>query len=186
MVIFGGHMTNFFDSDFEIILTIILVPFFMILIYDKLKNLGKLYLNIFKMKINIINKNTAWLDSNNNIDDTTKYIELDFILQVFNNKNTNNSIYNLDIYKKQKRKLVLSEYHNLNLVDSMKMVSGSTTYEKFKYLNLVSFEVKEVHLKVKLSKEEYLNMKKEPIYLVYRNKKRKKKLKLNKYIKRDQ
>ena len=92
-------MTNFFDSDFEIILTIILVPFFMILIYDKLKNLGKLYLNIFKMKINIINKNTAWLDSNNNIDDTTKYIELDFILQVFNNKNTNNSIYNLDIYK---------------------------------------------------------------------------------------
>lgn len=179
-------MTNFFDSDFEIILTIILVPFFMILIYDKFKNLGKLYLNIFKMKINIINKNTAWLDSNNNIDDNTKYIELDFILQVFNNKNTNNSIYNLDIYKKKKRKMVLIEYHNLNLVDSMKMVSGSTTYEKIKYLNLVSFEVKEIHLKVKLSKEEYLNMKKEPIYLVYRNKKRKKKLKLSKYIKRDQ
>lgn len=82
--------------------------------------------------------------------------------------------------------MVLSEYHNLNLVDSMKMVSGSTTYEKIKYLNLVSFEVKEIHLKVKLSKEEYLNMKKEPIYLVYRNKKRKKKLKLSKYIKRDQ
>lgn len=179
-------MTNFFDSDFEIILTIILVPFFMILIYDKFKNLGKLYLNIFKMKINIINKNTAWLDSNNNIDDNTKYIELDFILQVFNNKNTNNSIYNLDIYKKKKRKMVLSEYHNLNLVDSMKMVSGSATYEKIKYLNLISFEVKEIHLKVKLSKEEYLNMKKEPIYLVYRNKKRKKKLKLSKYIKRDQ
>ena len=49
-------MLNFFDNDLEIVLTIILVPFFMLLIYDKIKNHGKLYLNIFKMKINIINK----------------------------------------------------------------------------------------------------------------------------------
>ena len=75
------------------------------------------------------------------------------------NKNTNNSIYNLDIYKKDKRKLILSEYHNLNLVDSMKTASGSTTYEKIKYLNILPFEVKEIHLKVKLTKEEYLNLK---------------------------
>ena len=175
-------MLNFFDNDLEIVLTIILVPFFMLLIYDKIKNHGKLYLNIFKMKINIINKNTAWLDTNNNIDENTKYIDLDFILQVYNNKNTNNSIYNLDVYKKDKRKLILSEYHNLNLVDSMKTASGSTTYEKIKYLNILPFEVKEIHLKIKLTKEEYLNLKKCPIYLRYKNKRRTKKLKLNKYI----
>ncbi len=110
----------------------------------------KIYFNIEKMyddNGDIINKNTAWLDTNNNIDENTKYIDLDFILQVFNNKNTNNSIYNLDIYKKDKRKLILSEYHNLNLVDSMKTASGSTTYEKIKYLNILPFEVKEIHLK---------------------------------------
>ena len=67
-------MTNFFDNDLEIILTIILVPFFMILIYDKIKNHGKLYLNIFKLKINIINSNTAWLENKKEIDDNTKYL----------------------------------------------------------------------------------------------------------------
>ena len=64
----------------------------------------------------------------------------------------------------------------------MKTASGSTTYEKIKYLNILPFEVKEIHLKIKLTKEEYLNLKKYPIYLKYKNKKRTKKLKLNKYI----
>ncbi len=178
-------MTNFFDNDLEIILTIILVPFFMILIYDKIKNHGKLYLNIFKLKINIINSNTAWLENKKEIDDNTKYIELDFILQIFNNKNTNNSIYNLDVVKRHKRKLILTEYHNLNLVDTMKTMGGTSTYEKIKYVNINPFEVKEIHLKIKLNKEEYLNIKKEPIYIIYKYKKRTKKLNLNKYIKRN-
>ena len=178
-------MINFFDNDLEIILTIILVPFFMILIYDKIKNHGKLYLNIFKLKINIINANTTWLENKKELNDKTKYIELDFIFQIFNNKNTNNSIYNLDVVKRNKRKLILTEYHNLNLVDTMKTMGGSSTYEKIKYININPFEVKEIHLKIKLNKEEYLNINKEPIYIIYKYKKRLKKLNLTKYIKRN-
>ncbi len=176
-------MENFFSNDLEIILTIILTTFFMIFFYDKFRNHGKLYLNIFKMKIDIINSNTNWLDTNKKLDNNTKYVDINFNLQLYNHKNTNNSIYNLNVLKKVKRKYQLTEYHNLNLTDSCKTISGSTSYEKIKYINILPYEVKEYRLKIKLTKEEYLNLKHQPLYIQYKNHRKTRLLKLNKYLK---
>ena len=101
------NIYNFYSSDLEIVLSIILLILISFIIYNKF-NFGKLYLNIFKMKTNIISKNTSWGETNNTIDDNTKHIELDFILQINNNKNTNNNIYDLDLFRKIKGK-----YYNL-------------------------------------------------------------------------
>lgn len=155
-----------------------------ILILDKYLKPHKIYLNIFKMKVNVINKNTAWHDQANQINENTKYVELDFILQIYNHSNTNNSIYDLDLLKKQKHKLVLIENHHLNLTDSMKSITGSTTYQKIKFINLLAYEVKELKLKIKLTKAEFENLKKEPLYLQYKNKHHTKKLKINNYLKK--
>jgi len=178
-------MYNFYSNDLEIILSIVLISVFINLIFYNIKNYGKLYLNIFKMRINIINKNTSWNEQVKEINENTKYVELDFIFQIYNNRNSYNSIYNLDIYKKVKGKFVLIENHNLNLTDSMKSITGSTTYEKIKFINILPYEVKEYRLKIKLTKEEYEKIKKEPIYLRYKNRRKDKKLKINKYLKSD-
>ena len=77
----------------------------------------------------------------------------------------------------------LIENHYLNLIDTMKSMSGTTTYEKFKYTNLLPYEVKEFNIKIKLTKEEFNNITKEPIYIMYKSKKRNKKIKINKFIK---
>jgi len=143
----------------------------------------KLYLNIFKMRVNIINKNN-WYEENNKLSNDTKYIELDFIFQINNNKNSNNNIYNLDIYRKNKLKYELIENHYLNLASTMKSASGSTSYEKLKYINLLPYEIKEFKIKIKLTKEEYENINKQPIYIKYKTRGRNKKLKLNKYLKK--
>ena len=175
-------MLNFYSSDLEILLTIILISILIVFIYDLIKARGKLYLSIFKMKINVINKNN-WNEITNKTSNDTKYIELDFILQIFNNKNNYNSIYNLNIYKKNKFKYQLINNHYLNLTDTMKSLSGTTTFEKLKYVNLLPFEVKEYRLKIKLDKEEFDNIKKYPIYIKYKTKNRLKKIKINKYLK---
>ena len=179
-------MITIFNNDFEILISIILISIFTIFCYSKLRKHGKIYLNIFKMKINIINKNSNWNEINKEISENTKYIELDFILQIYNNSNSNNNIYNLDIYKKKKNKFILVENHNLNLADSMKTITGSTTYEKIKFINLMPYEVKEYRIKVKLTKEEYKALIKEPIYLKYKNKRKSKKLKLNKFLNKNE
>lgn len=175
-------MLNFYSSDLEVLITIILISILIVIIYDQIKTKGKLYLNIFKMKINIINKNN-WNEITNKTSNDTKYIELDFILHIFNNKNNYNSIYNLSIFKKNKFKYQLINNHYLNLTDTMKSLSGTNTYEKLKYVNLLPFEVKEYRIKIKLDKEEFDNIKKYPIYIKYKTKNKSKKIKLNKYLK---
>lgn len=177
----GENMLNYYNN-LVVILINILVSIIIILIYDFIKNQGKLYLNIYKMKVNVLNKNN-WQDENNKTNEFTKSVELNFILQIFNNKNNYNSVYNFDVYKKKKLKLELIENHYLNLIDTMKSMSGTTTYEKFKYTNLLPYEVKEFNIKIKLTKEEFNNITKEPIYIMYKSKKRNKKIKINKFIK---
>lgn len=176
-------MFNFYSNDLEIVLTICLVSIFTIIIYDFIKFHGKLYLNILKMKVHIINKNN-W-NEEKEISNDTKFIELDFTLQVINNKNNYNSIYNLSVWKKKKFKKEFIENHNLNLTNTMKSISGTTSYEKLKYINLFPFEVKEFKLKIRLTKEEYENIKKSPIYIKYKTKNKTKKIKLKKYLKSD-
>lgn len=176
-------MYNFFNNNLEIIIIIILIIIIAFLVYDKIKNYGKIYLNIFNIKFKIFN-NKSWVDENTEINENTKYVEIYFILQTYNNKNQYNNIYNLNIYKKRKRKLIFTEYHNLNLVDTMKSISGSTTCEKIKYLNINPYEVKELYIMIKLTKDEYLNLKKYPIYIGYKTRNKRKKFKLNKYLKR--
>lgn len=175
-------MSNFYSTDLEIILSIIIISLLINILYDILKNHGKLHLNLFKTKINIVNKNN-WSENKYNITKDTKYLEFDFIFQICNNKNTNNNIYNLDVYKRKKLKYLLLENHYLNLTDTMKSVTGATSYEKLKYVNLLPYEIKEYRLKIKITKEEFENMKKEPIYIRYKNRNINKKLKLNKFIK---
>jgi len=176
-------MLNFYTNDLEIVISIIFISFIIILLYDLLKNHGKLHLNLFKTKINIINKGN-WNENKYNITNDTKYIEIDFIFQICNNKNTYNNIYNLDLYKRKKIKYILLENHYLNLTDTMKSVTGATSYEKLKYVNLLPYEIKEFRLKIKLTKEEFESIKKEPIYIKYKNRNKNKKFKLNKYIKK--
>ena len=174
-------MLKFYSSDLEVLLTIILISILTITIYDLIKSRGKLYLNIYKMKINVINKDN-WNQITNKTTNDTKFIELDFIFQIFNNKNNYNSIYNLNVFKKNKLKYQLINNHYLNLTDTMKSLSGTTSYEKLKYVNLLPFEVKEYRIKIKLEKDEFDNLKKHPIYIKYKTKNRIKKIKLNKYL----
>ena len=174
-------MLNFYSSDLEVLLTIILISILTITIYDLIKTRGRLHLNIYKMKINVINRNN-WNEITNKTSNDTKYIELDFIFQIFNNKNNYNSIYNLSVFKKNKFKYQLINNHYLNLTDSMKSLSGTNTFEKLKYVNLLPFEVREFRIKIKLDKEEFDNIKKYPIYIKYKTKNRLKKIKLNKYL----
>ena len=174
----GGTMINN-----QLLLIINTAMLLLIILSLKIKTYGKIFLNIFKMKVNIINKNN-WNEDNNKLSNDTKYIELDFIFQINNNKNSNNNIYNLDIYKKKKLKYELIENHYLNLASTMKSASGATTYEKLKYINLLPYEIKEFKIKIKLTKEEFENITKEPIYIKYKTKRRNKKLKLNKYLKK--
>lgn len=176
-------MLNSYTYDLDIIIIILLIINIIIYLINNLKKTKKIYLNIFKMKINIINKNN-WNQTDNIISNDTKYVELNFILQINNNTNFNNNIYNLDIYKKKKIKYELIENHYLNLLDTMKSISGSTSFEKLKFINLVPYEIKELKIRIKLTKEEYKNIKKEPIYIKYKTKKKNKKLKLNKYLKK--
>ncbi|MBQ8472694.1 MAG: hypothetical protein IJ501_04255 [Bacilli bacterium] len=177
-------MLNFYSSDLEVLITIILISILTVIIYDLIKTKGKLYLSIYKMKINVINKNN-WNELTNKTGNDTKHVELDFIFQIFNNKNNYNSVYNLSVLKKNKFKYQLINNHYLNLTDTMKSISGTNTYEKLKYVNLLPFEVKEYRIKIKLDKEEFDNIKKYPIYIKYKTKNRFKKIKLNKYLKLD-
>ncbi len=173
------NIYNFYSNDLEIFLSIILINIFSIIIYDKIKSQGKLYFNIIKTKLNILNKNN-WANENLETNSDTKALELDFILQLYNHKNTHNSLYDLEV--KAKEKPLINNY--LNLSDTMKSISGATTYEKLKYVNLLPFEIKEFHIKIKITKEEFQNMKKNPLYITYKNGNKKKKIKLNKYLQR--
>jgi len=177
-------MLDFYSSSLEFIFIIILIPVFIFIIYDILKNLGKVYPKILKLKVNIIGNNT-WNEPQAEIDKNTRYIELDFRIRFYNHCNNYNSIYNIYVYKKKRFKYYLLDNHHLNSVDTMKSISGTTSYEKIKYLNFNPYETKELHLKIKLTKEEYENIDKEPIYIKYKNKLRNKKIKLKKYIKND-
>ena len=168
---------NYFSNDLEIILTIIIINIITLFIYHLIINKGKLYFNILRMKINIQNKD-SWSEENNNINDKTKGIELDFKLQLYNHKKYYTSIYNI-IIKKKKENI---ENSSLNLIDTGKSVLGSTNYEKLKYATLLPYEIREFNVKIKLTKEEFLNIKKEPIYIYYKTGIRNKKVKLNKYL----
>ena len=150
-------MFNFY-SNLEIILINILITIIIIFIYDLIKKRGKLELHILKMRVNFLNKND-WVDSKNSLEETTKLVELDFILQVCNNKNSYNNIYNLTVCKKLKKKYYLTFNPALNLSDTMKSISGTTSYQKLKFINLHPFEIQEFHLKIKLTKEEFENIK---------------------------
>ena len=169
------------NIEVVVILNVVISLLFIIL-YDCFKKIGKVYLQIFKMKISIIGQNNGWNDSSKVIDENTKYIELDFIFQIYNHKNQYHSIYNIDILQKKKSKYILLDNHYLNLAETMKSISGTKTYEKLKYINLLPYEVKEFHVKIKLEKDEFLNYKKEPIYISYKEKRKTKRIKLNKYL----
>ena len=181
-------MLNFYSNDLEIIISIILIAIFTsllsIILYDFIKSRGKLYLNILKMKMEILNKDT-WHDENNKILNDTKAIELDFLLQIRNNKNSYDNIYDFNVVIKRKNKYQEIKNNSLNLVDTGKSLSGSTAYQKLKYVNLLPFEVNEEHIKIKLLKDEVKNLKKEPIYILFKTKNKKGKINLNNYLKLD-
>ena len=168
---------NFYSNDFEIVLTIVLVNIFALIIYDFIKSRGKLLIFILKLKTNLLNKNN-WVSEDTKFNDDTKGAELDFILRLCNNKNTYNSIYDFNITKKKEN--INNNY--LYLADTMKNVSGAISYEKLKLVNFQPYEVKEFHLKIKLDKEEILNIKKKPLYIRYKEHGKNKKIKINKYL----
>ena len=171
------NIYNFYSNDFEIVLTIVLVNIFALIIYDFIKSRGKLLIFILKLKTNLLNKNN-WVSEDTKIKEDTKGAELDFILRLCNNKNTYNSIYDFNITKKKEN--INNNY--LYLADTMKNVSGAISYEKLKLVNFQPYEVKEFHLKIKLDKEEILNIKKKPLYIRYKEHGKNKKIKLNKYL----
>ena len=75
-------MFNFYSNDLEILLSIIIISILFIIIYDKIKNKGKLEIIILKLKTNILNKD-SW-QTHDKISDDTKGVELDFILRLCN------------------------------------------------------------------------------------------------------
>ena len=177
-------MYNFFSSDLEIILTMIIISLLIIIIYDLIRNKGKFYFNILRPKVAIQNKNT-WSSENSKISDKTKGIDLDFKLQLYNHSKHYSSIYNIEVNKKKGLKKYPITNIYLNLIDTAKMVTGAINFEKLKYATLLPFEIREFSVKIKLTKEEFDNKKKEPIYIFYKIGRKNKKIKLNKYFKKN-
>lgn len=172
---------NYFNNDLDITIAIIVISLLLIIIYDLIRNHGKFYLNILRPKTTVQNKN-AW-SGTTNINEDTKGIDFDFKLQLYNHKKYYTSIYNMEIKRKNKRKLIQLDNPYLNLVDTAKMVTGAVNYEKFRYATLLPFEIREFQVKIKINKEEIDNIKKQPIYLIYKVGRKTKKIKLNKYLK---
>ena len=171
------NIYKFYSNDLEIFLSIIIISLLFIIVYDKIKNKGKLETFILKLKANILNKDN-WQTENAEIKNETKAVELDFILRICNNKNTYNSLYDFSITRGKKE----IENNYLYLADTMKSISGSIIYEKLKILNFLPFEVKEQHIKIKLTKEEVSNLKKNPLIINYKVRGKNKKINLNKYL----
>lgn len=171
-------MLNFYSNDLEIVLTIILVPIFLIIIYDFIKRKGKFYLNIKRIKPLFIGSNKGWHEESSKQDDTTKYIEIDFVMEVYNNSTNYNSIYDINAFQKRKLKYIELEHMQLNLTNTAKSISGTTSYEKLKYINLLPFEAREFNLKLKITNEEYKMIRKSPLYIIYKNKGKRKKIKI--------
>lgn len=172
---------NYFHNDLDITIGIVVINLLIILIYDLIRNHGKFYLNILRPKISVQNKN-SWSEEKYNINKDTKGIDFDFKLQLYNHKKYYTSIYNIELKRKGKRKLIQIENPYLNLVNTAKMVTGAVNYEKIKYATLLPFEIREFQIKVKFNKDEFDNIKKQPIYLIYKVGKKTKKIKLNKYL----
>ena len=170
------NIYKFYSNDLEIFLSIIIISLIIIFFYDKIKFHGKLTIELLKMKIITLSKNN-FLDSNDS--DNKKGYELDFILEVCNNQNSYNNVYDLEIIRKK----INIENSYLNLKDTMKSLSGTTSYEKLKYFNLYPYEIRTYHIIIKLTKDEFENIKQYPIYLKYKSKGHLKKIKLNKYLK---
>ena len=173
---------NYFHNDLDITIGIVIINLLILLIYDLIRNHGKFYLNILRPKLSVQNKN-AWSEEKYNINKDTKGVDFDFKLQLYNHKKYYTSIYNIEIKRKYKRKLIPLENQYLNLVDTAKMVTGAVNYEKFRYATLLPFEIREFQVKIKINKEEIDNIKKQPIYLIYKVGRKTKKIKLNKYLK---
>ena len=173
---------NYFHNDLDITIGIVIINLLILLIYDLIRNHGKFYLNILRPKLSVQNKN-AWSEEKYNINKDTKGVDFDFKLQLYNHKKYYTSIYNIEIKRKYKRKLIPLENQYLNLVDTAKMVTGAVNYEKFRYATLLPFEIREFQVKIKITKDEIDTIKKQPIYLIYKIGKKTKKIKLNKYLK---
>ncbi|MBR3661288.1 MAG: hypothetical protein IKN63_05275 [Bacilli bacterium] len=175
-------MLEFLYKNLEIIITNAVISLIMILIYNIIKNKGKLYFNILKLKVNIQSKDN-WSTSNT-IDDTTKEVNLDFKLELYNHNNRYNSIYEIKVIKKKLFKFIEINNSYLNLTNTLKTLSGSKTYEKLKYMNFLPYEVKTFNIKIILTKDEFITIKKLPLYIIYKEGKKLHKVKLSKYIKK--
>ena len=175
-------MLEFLYSNLEIIITNLVISLIMILIYHAIRNKGKLYFNILKFKVNIQNKDN-W-SSTNIVDDTTREINLDFKLELYNHNNRYNSIYEIRVFKKNLFKFIEIDNPYLNLTNTLKTLSGSRSYEKLKYMNFLPYEVKTFNIKIILTKDEFISIKKSPLYIAYKEGKKVRKVKLTKFIKK--
>ena len=177
-------MFNYLYNNLEYILISFIISIIIILIYDLIRrNYNKIYFNILNLKVNIQNKDN-WMNENNNIDNNTKGININFILEIYNHNNNYHSIYDIKILKKHKLKYRDIENNYLYLSSTIKSISGSNTYDKLKFITLLPFEVKDFGIIIKLTKDEYINIKKEPIYIIYKDGIKKRKIKLNKYFRK--
>ena len=170
------YSNNILDN----ILLIIVITIILITIYDLIKNRGKIYFNILNLKVNILNKDN-W-SGNHKISDDTKGVDLDVLIEIYNHKNRYNSLRNIKLVKKDKFKYLNLEHQYLNLTNTQKGIGGSNIYEKLKFITLLPYEVKDFQVKIKLTKEEFLNIKKYPIYIIYKEGIKRKRIKLNKYL----
>ena len=175
-------MLDYLINNMEFFVTSTIISIILILIYHLLTNNKKLHVHINKLKVNIKNKDN-WKEANNVTLDTRE-IELDISLELYNHKKTYNSIRRIKVVKRHMLKYRNIENPYLNLTNNSKSISGSTTYEKLKYINLLPNETKLFNVKIKLNKEEFLSIKKYPLYITYKEGLKTKKIKLNKYLRR--
>ncbi|MBQ8891885.1 MAG: hypothetical protein IJ068_03365 [Bacilli bacterium] len=175
-------MFNYLTNNLELIITSFIISIVCIFIYHLITNNRKLHIYINKIKINIQNKDN-WKESTN-ITTDTRGIDLDIGLELYNHKKDYNSIRRIKVVKRHILKYKNIENPYLNLKDNAKTISGSTTYEKLKYINLLPNETKLINVKIILNKEEFTTLKKEPLYIMYKEGLRTRKIKLNKYLRR--
>ena len=178
-------MVNFISNNLEMIFLNVIIEVILILIYDLIRNKGKFYFNLLKVKVNVQNKD-SWTKTDKKVTSDTKGIDIDFKAQLYNHRKRYSSIYNIRVCKKRRYGFKLTEIDTpyLNLSETMKSASGATTYEKLKYATLLPFEIREFNIKIKLTKEEFKELHQKPIYICYKDGRIRKKIRLNTYLRR--
>lgn len=178
----------FFDgvinlSEFDVFLVMIisfLTSVLVIVVYEMINNSKKVHIAINNTGESFYgNGKSGYLEVLKKMTDKTRYVECHFILSVYNESNRPFVMHNIYVVDdKRKKKL---EEGVININGTVKSIAGVTSYDKLNKIIVSAYHGEDYDVNIRLSKEEYSNLK--MVYIYYcdnKNKKKYIKLSLNK------